>query len=190
MIDMALLAIKLLDKEKANEIISLWEKRHYEPACIRMNLVSDRQIKNEVIATEDVLRGLLNLLNVEKQYEGEPIYTFFSIPIQDSREEDSFSLNLQTESVDERIQPLYRQLIKDGTRLYVYPPICDMLQKMSRYMESREITIDEDEESRVYQAVKNLRKSGGISHRRRFPKRIFSVKHSDLPAISNMLLRM
>lgn len=173
MIDMALLAIKLLDKEKAEEIINLWEKRHYEPACIRMNLVSDRQIKNEVIATEDVLQGLLDLLSVEKQSEDQPVYTFFSIPIQDSREEDSFSLNLQTESVDKRIQPLYRQLIEDGTRLYVYPPICDMLQKMSRYTESQEIMIDEDEESRVYLAVKNLRKSRKYQPQKKISKEEF-----------------
>lgn len=136
--------------------------------------IAGKTIKNEFVEIQQVLKDLSELLHSESTQKE---YTFFAIPLAAADETDVFSLwwndMPEKESQTEQLQSIQESLRKDGTRLYVHPSICRMLQKLSNVSDSHVIRINEDPEKRVYRAVTKIRKRMGEQTQRAMSQKEF-----------------
>jgi hypothetical protein len=158
MLDFVLLAIRMLGTEEALAIPELWKKKEYVPKDINMKQITNGNICNVSASTEQVLSNLIMLLSPEESQKKEDNYTFFAMPMTEGTEEDTYSLVLPELKDGDELQKIQESLVKDGTYLYVLPPICNMLRKMSNRLDMHILRITEDPENRIYCAVKNIRK--------------------------------
>ena len=66
----------MLGTEEASAIPELWKKKEYVPKNINMKQITDGNICNVSVSTEQVLSNLIMLLSPEESQKKEDNYTF------------------------------------------------------------------------------------------------------------------